>query len=108
MSASALLSSLVTFVQGLNLSSGISNSLDGKLRNVVEALEDASAGDTPSACGKMGAFINEINAQEGVKLTTAQAAELRTTAQHVRTFLGCRQAQDARMWRRGMLPHPAF
>ena len=90
LSASALLSSLVTFVQGLNLSSGISNSLDAKLRNVIEALEDASAGDIPSACGKIGAFANEINAQEGVRLTTAQATELRTTAQQVRAFLGCR------------------
>jgi hypothetical protein len=89
-SASGMLSQLVSFVQTLNLSRGISNSFDAKLRTAIEALDDASAGDASSACGKMGAFLNEVNAQEGVTLSSAQVQQLRTIAGQIRNALGCR------------------
>ncbi len=45
-SATGLLATLATFVQTLNLSNGISNSLDAKLQNALEALDAAKAGDS--------------------------------------------------------------
>jgi Concanavalin A-like lectin/glucanases superfamily len=89
-SATGLLTSLATFVQTLNLSSGISNSLDMKLQNALQALDAASAGDSPSACNRIGAFLNEVSAQTEKTVTASQAAQLTTLAQHVRAALQCR------------------
>ena len=89
-SATGLLTTLATFVQTLNLSNGISNSLDAKLQNALQALDDANAGDTPSACNRMGAFINEVSAQAGKALTAGQATQLASLASQVRAALGCR------------------
>ena len=89
-SATGLLTSLATFVQTLNLSNGISNSLDAKLQNALQALDDANAGNTGSACNRLGAFLNEVSAQAGKVLTTAQAAQLTILASQVRSALNCR------------------
>jgi hypothetical protein len=88
-SATGLLASLATFIQTLNLSHGISNSLDTKLQNALQALDAANAGDSPSACNRLGAFIHEVNAQSGNALTAAQGAQLTTMALQVRAALGC-------------------
>jgi hypothetical protein len=88
-SASGLLSRLVAFVQTLNLSAGIANSLDAKLQTILGALDDAGAGDNVSACGKIGAFLNEVNAQEGGRISSAQAEQLRTMAQQVYGAMSC-------------------
>ena len=53
-SAAALVSNLVAAVKALNLSNGISNSLDVKLQNALAALNDADAGAVPSACESNG------------------------------------------------------
>ena len=71
-----LLTTLATFVQTLNLSNGISNSLDAKLQNALRALHFVNAGDSPSACNRMGAFINEVKAQAGKALTAGKATQL--------------------------------
>jgi hypothetical protein len=89
-SATGLLISLATFVQTLNLSQGISNSLDAKLSNALNALDAAKAGDVVSACNRLTAFINEVNAQRGNALTETQAEQLVTVATAVRSALGCR------------------
>lgn len=88
-SATGLLTSLATFVQTLNLSQGIANSLDVKLQNALEALDAANAGDSPSACNRMMAFLNEVGAQAGKALTEAQAAQLMSLAQQTRVALAC-------------------
>lgn len=88
-SATGLLTNLATFVQTLNLSRGIANSLDMKLQSVLEALDAASAGDAPSACNRMDAFLNEVSAQSGKALTEQQAAQLVVLAEQVRVALSC-------------------
>lgn len=88
-SATGLLATLATFVQTLNLSNGISNSLDAKLQNALEALDAAKAGDSVSACNRITAFQNEVTAQAGKAFTTTQAAQLATLAEQVRTALAC-------------------
>jgi hypothetical protein len=89
-SATGILTSLATFVQTLNLSNGISNSLDTKLQNALQALDAANIGDSPSACNRISAFLNEVSAQTGNTLTAAQGSQLTTLAQQVRVALECR------------------
>ena len=89
-SVTGLISSLINFVQTLNLSQGISNSLDAKLQNALAALDDASAGNTPSVCNRMQAFLNEVTAQTGGTLTPEQSVQLAATARQVQTALACR------------------
>ena len=89
-SATGLLTTLATFVQTLNLSDGISNSFDMKLQTALQALDSAMASDTPSACNRMAAFLNEVAAQSGKSLTSAQATQLRGLAQQVQVALTCR------------------
>jgi hypothetical protein len=83
------LSTLAAFVQTLNLSNGISNSLDMKLQNALQALDSANAGDSRTACHRIGAFLNEVRAQSGKALTIAQAGQLTTMARQVRSGLAC-------------------
>jgi hypothetical protein len=88
-SPTALLSGLAQFVQNLNLSAGISNSLDSKLRTALEALDDAKAGNIVSVCNRLQAFRNEVAAQSGISLTADQAAQLSTMAANIRSTMGC-------------------
>jgi hypothetical protein len=47
-----------------------------------------SLNDTAAACGTLGAFINEVNAQSG-KIGATLAASLIAQAQAIQTRLGC-------------------
>ena len=47
------------------------------------------AGNVAEACGALRAFINEVNAQAGKKITSADAAELIEAANELRTLIGC-------------------
>ena len=64
---------LVALVQSLGLPQGIRTSLSAKLSNAKASLD---AGHTPAACGLLDAFINEVHAQSGKKITMVQADEL--------------------------------
>jgi hypothetical protein len=48
-----------------------------------------AANDTASACAKLDAFINEVNAQAGKKITEAQAGAFTTQANDIKASLGC-------------------
>ena len=48
-----------------------------------------AANDTAAACGLLGAFSNEVNAQTGKKMSTAQAASFIAQAQDIEAALGC-------------------
>jgi hypothetical protein len=85
-----LITGLSQLVQSSNLSMGIANSLDAKLENAMRALDAAMLGDTPAACGMMGAFLNQVAAQSGGLLTGAQASQMSRIANDVRAALSCR------------------
>ena len=72
-----------------NLKQGIANSLDAKLQRVRDALAAAGAGDRPSTCNQLDAFLNEVAAQRGKALTEAQADDLRARAVRIKAVLGC-------------------
>ena len=42
-----------------------------------------------SACGKLDAFVNEVQGLPANKIPAAAAADLITAAQRIRTTLGC-------------------
>ncbi len=83
------LSDLTALVQSLNLQQGITNSLDAKLANAQAALAAARAGDLVSACSLLNAFINEVQAQNGNKITAAQVSKLIAAANQIKAVLGC-------------------
>jgi len=60
-----------------------------KLQTALQALDAANAGDSPSACNRLLAFLNEVNAQAGKALTESQAAQLASLAQQTRAALSC-------------------
>jgi ABC-type transporter Mla subunit MlaD len=49
---------------------------DAKLESAQEALTAKNEGHIDTAVNKLNAFINEVEAQRGNKLTTSQADEL--------------------------------
>jgi hypothetical protein len=71
---------LITRVQEMNLQQGIENSLDAKLTAAQDAINAENSGLHETAISKLNAFINEVEAQRGNKLTTSQADELHAFA----------------------------
>jgi hypothetical protein len=84
-----LIQQLLDKVALFNLRQGISNSLDAKLDNAQAALTSAKSGNFANACGMLGAFINEVQAQSGKAITSAQAAQLLGLANQARAALSC-------------------
>ena len=76
---------LVTYVDSLIGLPG--NSLTNKLQNALAAI---AAGNTSSACANLDAFISEVNAQSGKKISPADAAYVIDAANRIRSVLGCR------------------
>ncbi|HEU4785823.1 MAG TPA: hypothetical protein VFS57_00390, partial [Gemmatimonadaceae bacterium] len=74
-------------VSGLpGLGAGLSNSLLTKLNAALSAI---AAGDVATACQALQDFINEVNAQSGKKISSADAATLIDDANAIRAQLGC-------------------
>ena len=57
----------------MNLQRGIDNSLDAKLSNALASLEAFNAEKRNDTINKLYAFINEVEAQRGNKITNEQA-----------------------------------
>jgi hypothetical protein len=79
----AMINALITKVASFNLQQGIDNSLDAKLEAALQALEDVNANNDASAVNRLEAFISEVNAQRGNKLTIEQADALVADAQAI-------------------------
>ncbi len=65
---------------------GVRTALDSKL---VAALAAVDRGDRAGACGSTGAFVNQVAAQRGKKLSPAEADALTAGASDVRIVLEC-------------------
>jgi len=74
---------LVATVEGLNLENGISNSLEAELANVVKARDDVNENSNVAAINNLEAFINEVDAQSGNKISEEEAAYLIALAQEI-------------------------
>ena len=73
-------------VEAFELPDGLNMALKAKLQKVLDAI---AAGDIAGACTELGSFINQIKAQQGKKLTAAQAAQLIEAANDLRAKIGC-------------------
>jgi hypothetical protein len=85
--AAEQINGLIARVQSLGLQSGAANSLIVKLHAAASALD---RGNTGAACGILGAFLNEMHAQTGKKITADQAALITADATRIRAVVGCR------------------
>jgi hypothetical protein len=79
-----LIQDLVDQVLGFGLDHGLENALRSKLE---EALAFLAAGDLESAVGSIGAFVNQVEAQRGKKLTPEQADVLIALADEILALL---------------------
>lgn len=84
-----LLQQLIDLVASYNLKQGISNSLDAKLQNAQKALDAARNNDIGTACNLVNAFMNEVSAQSGKSITSAQAQALLDLGLQIKQSLGC-------------------
>jgi len=64
---------LIGTIKTWNLPKGTENSLTSKLQNAIQSLENEQQN---AAINKLNAFINEVKAQRGKKLTNGQATSL--------------------------------
>jgi virginiamycin B lyase len=77
---------LVAEVTGAGLPHGTERSLLAKLENAQRKVD---AGQIAVACNGLGAYLNEVRAQNGKKLGAAYAQDLILTAMRVQDALGC-------------------
>lgn len=74
---------LVDLVESMNLQQGIDNGLDAKLEAALGALGELSENNTAAAINTLQAFINNVEAQRGNKITDEQADILTAEAQEI-------------------------
>ncbi len=78
---------LLDTIAGMGLPQGVATSLAASLGTLVAHID---AGNTSASCGKLGAFVNKVNADLGNgRLTPAQAAQLLLLASQIQASLGC-------------------
>ncbi len=77
------LSGLIQKVEDLNLHKGTVNSLVKKLRNAGRALCDPNPKNDRAASNVLGAFIHEVEAQGGKKISASDADELISAAETI-------------------------
>ncbi len=77
---------LIELIVSFDIHHGIEHALVVKLEHAIEAID---AGDMDAACGRLRAFINQVNAQTGKKISETQAEELLEGADEIRYSLGC-------------------
>lgn len=75
---------LIDIVKNMTLQKGLKNSLVVKLEGAQEAIESEQQ---DVAINKLNAFINEVEAQSGKKLTEQQASSLVRNANCIIEFL---------------------
>ena len=74
---------LINLVENLNLQQGIQNSLDAKLQRVQDALAAERNNNQVEATNALTAFVSEVEAQRGNKLTIDQADHLHSFADNL-------------------------
>jgi hypothetical protein len=77
---------VIALVEALGLPAGIEGAL---LDNLTRAQRDLDANNRGGACGKLGAFINQVKAHSAKKIAAADAQALTDQATAVSQSLGC-------------------
>jgi len=84
--AAELLEKLTLMVLECHLATDLQEALLDKLRAAKESLR---RNDNHTACNQVSAFVNQIFAQSGKKLTALQASQLRTQGEDIRELSCC-------------------
>lgn len=80
------INALIALVRSFSLPSALESSLIGKLQDALAAF---NASDTATACTSLTSFIKQVQTQSGKKITTDQARQLISSANQIKTNLGC-------------------
>jgi hypothetical protein len=83
---------LISTIENLDdgVPQSVKTSLTAPLKEASDILNDDNPNNDKAACGKLGAFINQVNANErSDTLTADEADELRTQAEDIRNALDC-------------------
>ena len=83
---------LKELIERFGIHHGITRALEAKLSAALAAIED---GRDDTACNVLAAFIRQVQAQSGKKITLDQAAQLIEAADRIRAVLGCAPADPA-------------
>lgn len=90
LSPSSAIEALIEEIKDMGLSRSTETSLIAPLSQAVNLLNDGNPNNDSAACGKLTAFIIQVNTMEHQgNLTTQQANELRTEANDIKNSLGC-------------------
>lgn len=79
---------LIAAINSMGLPTGVANSLSAPLGQASALLNDNNPNNDSAACGKLNAFINQVNAKTP-PLTGAQATQLLQAANAIKASLGC-------------------
>jgi len=88
-SAEQAIQNLIDETTAIELPKGIENSLTKKLGDIPEIINDINTNNDVAACGKLGAYVNEVDALEDKKLTLDEAALLQGLAEDIKAAIGC-------------------
>jgi len=77
---------VIDATSAMGLTNGTATSLTSKLEAYIAS---TARGDSTAACGQLGAFVNEVNAQSGKQITAADAGILLIDATRLTTVSGC-------------------
>jgi hypothetical protein len=81
---------LIDAINALPLPVGAQTSLTAPLGQAIALLTDGNPANDGAVCGKLSAFINQVNAKvANGTLTSAQAAPLIAAANAIKASLGC-------------------
>lgn len=81
---------LISIIGNMGLPAGVVNSLTAPLKQAAALLNDNNPSNDVAACGKLDAFINQVNAKtQNGQLTLAQATQLLQAANAIKSSLGC-------------------
>ncbi len=83
----ALIDALAGQVEGLGLPTGLATSLAIKLDGAIAILSDSQTNNDRAASSRLEAFINEVGAQTGKKISFADAANLTAAAEEILILL---------------------
>ncbi len=88
-SAEQAIQNLIDETTIIELPKGLENSILVKLGDIPEIVNDINTNNDVAACGKLGAYVNEVDALEDKKLTIEEAALLRGLAEDIKSAIGC-------------------
>lgn len=81
---------LITAIDNMALLGGAANSLSAPLGQASQLLNDSNPSNDAAACGKLNAFISQVNVKvQNGQLTAAQANQLLKAVNAIKTGLGC-------------------